>query len=373
MRKFILKTILFLSPVLLYFSVPYVILRTTGENFNSVENILESNEKYLIGYAYNENNYKYVKWRKIEKDEKFDVLALGSSRALQFRRSMFDSSFYNAGYTINSLNDFEPFLKSVSKEKYPDYLIISLDQWMFNERWDNLKFETSQEMWSTSFTNTASFNTFYKVYQDLFKGKYSLGVMSDASEYTTVGLNARVNSKGFRNDGSMYYGSQIVKLINNDPTMRDYLFEGTLGRIKSGNRRFEYGEKINSNALNKLNNFLEYCKDNDIHVISFLPPFAPKVYEHMLSTEKYGYMSELPHKLEALFSSHNFEFYDYTYNQSISSDEEMIDGFHGGESTYLKMLIDMLNHESKLNKVANVQRLEKDLANPVNRFVVYDY
>ena len=56
----------------------------------------------------------------MEKD-RFDVWALGSSRVLQFRSRMFEKSFYNAGYTMEGVGDFLPFMQSIPAEKYPEY------------------------------------------------------------------------------------------------------------------------------------------------------------------------------------------------------------------------------------------------------------
>ena len=62
-----------------------------------------------------------------------------------------------------------------------------------------------------------------------------------------------------------------------------------------------------------------------------------------------------------------------TTEEEKSDDKETIDGFHGGEVTYLKILIDMLNQDSKLKNVTNTHKLNQDLTKAKNRFIIYDY
>jgi hypothetical protein len=56
-----------------------------------------------------------------------------------------------------------------------------------------------------------------------------------------------------------------------------------------------------------------------------------------------------------------------------ADDHETIDGFHGGEGVYQKIMINMLNQGSVLNQVSNVKRLQTDLLKKKNNYVVYGY
>ncbi len=149
---------------------------------------------------------------------------------------MFQTSFYNAGYTIKSIGDFKSFLEGIPKNKYPTYLIIGLDQWMFNINWNNGGVAGQQNnYWSSSFSKYPKFDTYISVYKDLIKSKYGLNVITNNFSTKKIGLRAIVNNIGFRKDGSLYYGEQIYKLISNDITAKDYKFNNTFSRIKNGN------------------------------------------------------------------------------------------------------------------------------------------
>lgn len=355
--------------------VPTYILWGSGENFKAIDTVLVSNEKYLIGYLYNENNYKYLKWAHIHLNERKSVLALGSSRVSQFRENMFDTTFYNAAYAISSVDDFRPFLKSISKEKLPKYIILGLDQWMFNSAFDELNSTPSVDMWQNNFTFFPKlFPTYKMIYEDLFKRKYTFSTLKKEDPLHKIGLNAILNNTGFRNDGSVNYGSQIAKLTNNDKTVFDHDFLNTLDKIKQGDWPCQYGKSVNGKALLELNKLLVFCKMNDINVIAFLPPFADRIYDEMNKSDDYGYMKEIYKIVKPYFNKYNFEFYDFSSVSTCNSnDAETIDGLHGGELTYQKMLISILDAGSILNKVSNVKKLKNDIANKKNNYIVYDY
>jgi hypothetical protein len=373
MRKFISTLFLFLLPIFLALIIPTLFLGRSKEMFYNLDKTIAKNNKYIIGYAYDESNYKYLKWKKVTEFEKYTVLALGSSRTLQFRSNMFNVPFYNAGYTIYGLNDFKAFLQSVPKVKYPGYLIISLDQWMFNTSWDNLSSNTDINMWKDSFIEYPKTETFINVYTDLLKRKYGFKLLMGNSS-TLIGLNALVNNKGFRNDGSMLYGAQIRKLESNDPTADDYNFTNTYKLINDSVDRYKYASNINPKSIKVINNFLTFCHANKIKVVAFLPPFSEKVLTKMANTKKYNYMGEIYNSISPLFKRFNYELYDFTKPSGFNSnDSEMLDGMHGGEKAYLKMLIWMLDHNSSLRDVCNKAKLQTDLSNANSKYIIYPY
>jgi len=374
MKKFLTRLLIFICPIIIFFSIPLYVLWKSKDNFYVIDKLVVSNKKYLLGYAYDETQYKYLKWIDITSNSRKTVWTLGSSRVLQFRRQMFDSTFYNAGYTIYSLNDFRPFLKSIPVNKYPKYLVIALDEWMFNTAWDDLTVTSPVDTWQDSYRIWPQSSTYLSVYKDLFAHKYSFSTIKNDGPLYKVGLNALVNNTGFRTDGSLFYGGQIDKLVKNDKTARDFKYAGTLGRIKHGNERFQYGNSINPKALVEVDALLNYCKQHQIQVIAFLPPFAEAVYDKMMATNKYGYLKQIYPALKPIFNKYHYEVYDFSRVSLVNADDhETIDGFHGGEGVYQKIMINMLNQGSVLNQVSNVKRLQADLLKKKNNYVVYGY
>ena len=375
MKRFLINAFIFTSPIIIYFTIPSLLLWKSKENFYRIEKVLSGSDPYLIGYAYNENNYGFIKWANLQFGDKKSIWAVGSSRVLQFRKNMFDSSFYNAGSTISSINDFRPFIKSIPHSKHPKFIIISLDQWMFNEFYDSLHTTPTIESWQNSYSFFPKLlPTYTTVYTHLFDGKYSFAsLMNDTEPRKKIGMNAMMNNTGFRNDGSFLYGEQIKKLLSNDSTANDFKYSDTFDRIRKGNKRFQYCPSVNKKALVELNELLKYCKDKQINVIAFLPPFADSVYNKMSESNHYFYLKEIYSCAKPIFDKYHFEIHNFS-SMSLchSNDSETIDGFHGGEVTYQKLLINMLENGSVLNEVANVKRLKNDLKNKKNNYAIYD-
>lgn len=375
MKKFIRNILIFNTPLIIIFLIPAIYLKMTGENFAPIDDIIKNKDSYLIGYAFNEENYTYLKEKELESRNSLSIVALGSSRILQFRDFMFDSSFYNAGYTVSRISDFIPFIKSNLKNKHPKVLLIALDQWMFNEKWDNLSdYSPTKKHFKTVFNTNASGKDLLSVWPDILKGKFGPNSLTQYDNLNKIGLNAVINNTGFRKDGSIYNGGQIHKLLDSTDSTNEVIFLDTYSRIETGNRYFEYGNQVNKTALVVLNDLLKYCKKNNIYVVGILPPFADKVNFRLQQSGKYTYMNQIFPKSNKLFKNQGFELWDMTnLNKFNSNDQEILDGFHSSEVTYLKMLIYMIENGSKLNDYTTLERLKNDLSNKQNNYAVYKY
>jgi hypothetical protein len=66
--------------------------------------------------------------------------------------------------------------------------------------------------------------------------------------------------------------------------------------------------------------------------------------------------------LEKRLTARGFEYYNLSDFATVQSpDEEAVDGFHGSERTYLRLLIYLLERGSRLNEVADLPRLRQVL------------
>lgn len=374
MSLFIKRVIYFFIPVILVFVFPLIVLLLSKEYFYEIDKIVKVNNPYLIGYAFNGENDTYFKWFTVSNTSKKKIWALGSSRVLSFRNKMFDSTFYNVGGTISSISEFSSFLKNVPKKVHPEYLIIGLDQWMFNEAWNNFNNEQNVSRWNNKSCFYPNFTKCLRVYKSLKEKTISFPLKNSHSENRIfkIGLTACYKNSGYINDGSYYYGDQISKLVNLDSTANDFKYYETMNRIDQGINRFQYGNFADKKSFLELNSLLQYCSDNSIFVVAFLPPFADKVYKKMKSSNKYHYLDEIFPLSKKIFDKYGFEFYDFTSIIDLnSSDNETIDGFHGGEKTYLKLLIKILERNSHLNSVVDIRKLNLALAVSKNNFTVY--
>lgn len=379
MKRLVLKLVMLALPFLAVFGLPAWYVATSGEAFRDddryVDEVVAGRDGLLYGLMLDESPYRYVKYRILQASAPADVLALGSSRVLQFRREMFTARFYNAGYMVKDIGEFRALLTALPKEKYPKVVIVGLDQWMFNRAWDDLR-TVSAPYRVPARPGPELLGSFsgklLKFTETALQGRLDLSRAYGGSDLA-IGLNARLYSSGFRNDGSMRYGIQVERLLNDDPAASDYRFSDTFERIGEGDGKFMPCGEINAAALDALEAFLVFCRQHDVAVVSFLPPFADSVYNRMRESGRYRGYEALPGALAQLVRKHGGEFYDFSQVALAgSSDREVLDGFHGSEVVYQRVLISMLERGSLLGRYAGAERLRQDLGRARNRYSVYE-
>jgi len=87
--------------------------------------------------------------------------------------------------------------------------------------------------------------------------------------------------------------------------------------------------------------------------------------------ESFSYVFKLEPKLQPLFEKYGFHLFDFSDASLMgATDEEMIDGIHGSEKTYLRILIEMAKTDSILNSYVSSVDLKEQLkeARPLEVF-----
>lgn len=383
LKAFRRRCLLFMIPLLLCAAPAIGILLAAKESFVSVDQIVEDcdHQQLLVGFAYNEHNYGYLKYRRLTALPRQSVVALGSSRVLGFREEMFTDSFYNAGYTIVSPFDFRAFLQLIPDAQLPEVVILGLDQFMFNAENNQQRRPKNTTAWTERPGDDlySALKLIPDVYKDLVRGRIPIGVvLSQATgrgehrDVVRVGLNGIINARGFRNDGSFVYGSQVKLLMESSPEARDYHFAHTLARVRRGGRLFNRGADVDQSAVDEIVQLLEFCTDRNVHVVAFLPPYSDAVWRAMQNSGEYQYTQKIESCLRDEFDHYGFELYAFhCMSDCDASDDEAIDGFHAGETAYLKMLIHMLREGSALNRFASLSQLRQDAQQVVDRYTPY--
>ena len=365
--KPIWRAILFFLPLTAVFGTPALVLWLGGE-FTSPDTVIARQERgdqlVLFGPAYTDSAL-YLKVRRLI-HQRPKVLALGNSRVMQFRRGFFlpGTSFYNAGGTVARLPHFLAFLKDLPPEALPETLIIATDLGYFNASFDKLDLDKFSTAWlDEQMTRHASPDDIFQknwqtVWTAIRQGKIKFARLASLDGLgPRIGLNALCNEQGFRNDGSYLYGG--VELNIHDPRHRDYQFAGTLRHIARGVGRFAYADGPSPGSLREMDALLDWCQERKIHVIGFFPPHAHAVWAAMMAKgEKYAFIPKLETELRARFDARGFEFFDFNDFATLGSpDDDAIDGYHGSERTYLRLVIAMLESGSQLNACADLPAL----------------
>lgn len=354
MRKFICKLMVYILPFILLIGPMLFVTIWSGEawSYTTITKLQNSNHDILVGMRYNEQMPIY---KKINANYyQSDVLAIGTSRVMQFSSEYF-YDFYNCGgcYWGNYLG-YRNFLENL--EYTPKVIILGLDSWVFNDVWNRSDTYTGEY-----YEITDNNPTFLSIYKSIKNGENNEEFDSSALfDYSrNIGITGKTKNTGFQYDGTYYYGDVYV-----NPTVQtDYQFKNTFERIENGNMRFEYGEEIDQDTIEQLHVLLDYCTDNGIYVVAFIPPFAPSIYDKMVETGKYMYIEEIESACQFMVNDYGFELYNYLDGEMLDTDEAFIDGFHGSNVVYAKIIKDMCDKKSKLVDYvdyAKVQELIND-------------
>jgi len=342
-RHFGARLALFLLLVSAIIGFSVICLYQSGEikSFSSYIHPLQDNQLFGLAYSNYDKTYKFHMTDEVHRPE---ILALGSSRIMQVKRSVVspDYSYYNAGGAIQNALELPLF---ISKLRYsPKLILVNLDQWWFNRHHLEVSQPFQPSVYDEPEMEISKLGQLVcDFYLDLWKGKICLNKVFDSGN---IGLNAICNDNGFSADGSRYQGDMIIAPEIQD----DYNFKNVLGRIEQGINFFQYCDKGDSSQVSVVDDFLKQCVARNIKVTAFLPPFAPYVYKRMQDTGKYSYMSQLYTMLKPVFDKYeSCNLYDFTdVTPTGAHNYDFDDGFHGSEIIYNGMIRQMVRQDSTL-------------------------
>ena len=364
-KKFSIIIFLMFIILFLFVSIPsffiYKILLNAKEDLSIQEVVKFQLKTDSVYNSLDMDSFQY----KLEliKNIKPKVIALGSSRVMQFREESFNENFITTGGAMNHLNEGYLFLEEMTKVHKPEIIILGLDFWWFNENYYQPNSFHNSDIEEVNIKNKINI-TLSKLLRkefDLDIFKYALKKENDITNYENIGLNSQKYSNGFRKDGSYHYSLFIL----GDAKNSDIKFSNTFNRVDNGNSRFQYGNNISKERVEVLNNIIKFTKDNKIELILFIPPLANEVVERMDNLgDKYNFITEFRNLIKNS-KIENYDFHDMRdyYKNSC----EFVDGFHGGDVTYQRILKKMYDENSILSKYLNIESIKKSIDENVGK------
>lgn len=326
---------------------------------NSFESIVKRqlDKNSIYGTALNENVFAY----KLEliKQRQPKIIALGSSRVGQLREGFFNNSFVSASNAMNTLKEGRYFLEEILKIYKPEIVILGLESWFFNPLFPNFKEGEYFNITGTNLSGTKLLDILHLIYKKQFFQLHYLVendfITNPYSNLDSLGLNAMYNGRGFFKDGSYLYG----EIFTTKPH-KDAHFQDTLQRVEKGLSQFVYASHMDMSRMDDLSAMLDMLRANHIPVIIFFPPMAPDIYRAMQEKPKhYAYINEV----FATLKRENIHFFNY-FDPTILRDDncEFLDGFHGGDIFYARMLRDMAQKDDEIARIANMPYLNTLIA-----------
>jgi hypothetical protein len=269
-----------------------------------------------------------------------EVLALGSSRVLQFRSMFFNldtSVFYNGAGPAWSLERIDQFVRSLSPDALPNVLILGIDQVWFNPNFVPDTFEPEVNDFAEIFLVNRS------VFQETLDGPRPpnfaqlLARREPGFGGTALGIRAITDGHGFRNDGSEQYGDFLIAHWLNPETERNRHLEW----MRNGEEMYVRGDSVSDASLQLFESFLQYCQEHSITVVGFFPPFAPTLYDEMSAGGQHTYIPQASEEVSKLMTQYGNFFFDYSDGGLFGNDGDFFDGWHGSERINLQLYIAM--------------------------------
>ena len=217
-QKFAGRVALFIAPVLLFAGVVELLLWHMGESW-SLERVIRFQDHHPRAYysrgMLDEGTFRYKYLQLLRRHRR--VVALGSSRVMQFRAEMFGAegaSFYNGGGLIHSVEDLQQFFDRLPNDRAPQVVILGIDFWWLNANVKNELFDAFEV--GVNEEGTHDWQGHATAISRLVRHPASLRdlvIYSFPPRYSrnAIGVRAQLNHSGFRLDGSKRFQLKVPK------------------------------------------------------------------------------------------------------------------------------------------------------------------
>lgn len=295
-----------------------------------------------------------------------EIAVVGSSRVMQFRGSCFRRPFVNVGGTAGNLSVLRSTVDAMLRTHRPKAVILGLDFWWFSAGWQRDPFAPEPP---TSGSYVYGQETLKAPWKWLLEGRIGWDLffapLTGAFRDDRFGIMAQRDGDGFASDGSWYY---TAELTGRRPF--DYQFGDTLKQVRYGIKAFAPAPALSEAHLDAFAEIYCRLKSRGIQTYVFLAPLSATVLDAMRERRK-----DYPHlfDLHAALMERGIDVMDFTDPRKFgASDCEFVDGFHGGEVTYARILRDLADRYHALTAYVDVERVNRTLKEWKGHAMVYD-
>jgi hypothetical protein len=176
----------------------------------------------------------------------------------------------------------------------------------------------------------------FLTYRLLLEGRFAIADYArlfsrqSADDADRIGLGARLGTSGFAADGSMYGAAPQSAL--------EARWREMFARIAAGTDQFAKDCAVSEAALDALRLFVNRMEAAGSRVALMLAPLPGAVIERLQAEGRYAYLDELRRILAVRFPA---QFADFLDLRGVAPDSEFLDGMHGGEVTYMRIILAM--------------------------------
>ncbi len=310
------------------FSANYLFLKQAGEYLSASEIVdrqLARGGLYSSGIGDMTYRYKLELFHRVRPR----VAVLGSSRAMQFHGRPFTRSFVNLGGAVNSIGEARILARQMLARHKPDLVILAIDYWWFNDAVEEPAEYPSHALVRRDFRLAH----LYKPFLWLADGKVGPGTYFRvlAGDARNIGTQAVVWDEGY----DRYGGAHFSRRIDGSRPHNHRRMAVALGWVRDGVKGMTASAGISQARLVAFGELLDDFDEAGVAVVTVLPPMAAAVLKAMATKGGFGYIASLRRRLPALARWH----LDAHDPRTLGSDDcEFLDGSHGGEVVYLRIL-----------------------------------
>lgn len=254
------------------------------------------------------------------------VVAIGSSRAMQVRGEFFARSFTNLGGSANSIPELELLAGSLAHAaRRPSLAIVFVDPWWFSDKFSEAYVPATASQYPRYLFGDLLIETALL----LRNGNW----LSRHVSTRNLGIFAMLKNEGFSRDGSYDY----LATVTGQRQSGDIHFSYTMGLIAQSGRRFERGAHADPLLVARACRSLASIRENSDHLIVIAPPLAPKIWREM-SRGGFDYIAVVNRRLQQCLPGTTFIDAVDPARLPGATDCEFFDGFHGGDTVYARIL-----------------------------------
>lgn len=358
-NNYLIKCLFFVCLLALPICGNWLFLFNNGELL-PVEQIAQkqmaAKQTCIVGLATRNQGYYY---KKALYEQRYpQVLVLGSSRVMQFRQAFFAKRMMNAGGAMNSINEGLSFLREALSQSKPEIVILGLDYWWFNSNAiePSLIVKPPPQL-----SHAISLRSYLLPYKWLWQNKISLTQYLKGinpfyplliNEEQGIGVDGIFYRNGFAQDGSYVYTKTVIGREKNI----DDEFALSFRSMAENGPRFEYGEKVSPLHFNQFLEIIKLLNDKQVKFYVFIAPLAPSIAHKMDEYQKeYAFIADLHVQL----TNAGIPFADFHHAEQLAAtDCEFIDGIHGGDLVYAKILKALASSQPSLTAYLDQQYLD---------------
>jgi hypothetical protein len=348
--------ILFGLPLVLagaFLGASYGILHGLGETTGPIEaaQLQERNEtRYSSALAYRPRPYKIERTLLRQRE----TIILGSSRVMQFVPAPWGDKATNAGGAMRDMASGHIFADQILAAYHPKRIIIGIDWWWFAA---NREVDSPRDLDPIL---SLSLPDYLRPAEWLLDGSLRparawQSLVAPADLPPGIGFSARLQYAGWDAFGHYDYGRALM--VQTDNT--DVQFRETLDEVQSTSvKNFRYpGVAFSESYWQQFVALLEKLEAAGVEVVLFMPPIAAPLYDWVAAQPEPNTVNEVRRRLASLETP----FFDFHDPRSLgTSDCEFVDGQHGGEVTYLRILSAMATAKAAdLDQIVDLPLIER--------------